>query len=172
MSINYSTSVSVSKTNLSAIVCAHFRNKQPWFEEKNQTLCDALPRFAIHSSTKPRGAKDEWRVSSWLTISTHVKKCIVFSRVLLQYLQALYVYFLKDHHFWNSPLQLKCLQKWKESQTVVRIKTHLTKFVKWVTSRSQNKCWFKMKISCEPAHGIKERREIDGLEELKFIGWD
>ena len=29
-----------------------------------------------------------------------------------------------------------------------------------------------MKISCEPAHGIKERREIDGLEELKFIGWD
>ena len=26
-----------------------------------------------------------------------------------------------------------------------------------------------MKISCEPDHGIKERREIDGLGELKLI---
>ena len=27
-----------------------------------------------------------------------------------------------------------------------------------------------MKISCEPTHGIKERREIAGLGELKFTG--
>ena len=30
--------------------------------------------------------------------------------------------------------------KGKESQTVISIKTHLTKFVKWVTSTSRNKC--------------------------------
>ena len=41
--------------------------------------------FAVHSSTWPSGAKGEWRVSSWLAISTHVEKItIVFPRVLLR----------------------------------------------------------------------------------------
>ena len=40
--------------------------------------------FAVHSSTWPSGAKGEWRVSSWLAISTHVKKYDIFSRVLLR----------------------------------------------------------------------------------------
>ena len=30
--------------------------------------------FAVHSSNWPSGAKGVWRVSSWLSISTHVKK--------------------------------------------------------------------------------------------------
>ena len=40
--------------------------------------------FAIHSSPWPSGAKGEWRVSSWLAISTQVKKYDIFSRVLLR----------------------------------------------------------------------------------------
>ena len=40
--------------------------------------------FAVHSSTWLSGAKGEWRVSSWLAISTHVKKYDIFSRVLLR----------------------------------------------------------------------------------------
>ena len=48
--------------------------------------------------------------------------------------------FLKDHLFYNAPLQLKCLQKRKEIYTVMRIKIHFTTFVKWVTRRSRNKC--------------------------------
>ena len=41
--------------------------------------------FAVHSSNWPSGAKGVWRVSSWLSISTHVKKKFdIFSRVLFR----------------------------------------------------------------------------------------
>ena len=49
--------------------------------------------------------------------------------------------------------------KGKRNQNVMSIKTHFTTFVKWVTSRSRNKSWLEMKISCEPDHSLKERRE-------------
>ena len=50
-----------------------------------QTTCiENREGFAVHSSTWPSGAKGEWRVSSWLAISTHVKKYRIFSRVLLR----------------------------------------------------------------------------------------
>ena len=40
---------------------------------------------AVHSSNWPSGAKGVWRVSSWLSISTHVKKKFdIFSRVLFR----------------------------------------------------------------------------------------
>ena len=40
-----------------------------------QTTCiENREGFAVHSSTWPSGAKGEWCVSSWLAISTHVKK--------------------------------------------------------------------------------------------------
>ena len=43
-----------------------------------QTTCiQNREGFAVHSSTWPSGAKDEWRVSSWLAISTQVKKYVV-----------------------------------------------------------------------------------------------
>ena len=36
----------------------------------------------VHSSTRPSGSKGKWCVSSWLAISTDVKKYDIFSRVL------------------------------------------------------------------------------------------
>ena len=40
-----------------------------------QTTCiENREGFAVHSSTWPSGAKGEWCFSSWLAISTHVKK--------------------------------------------------------------------------------------------------
>ena len=44
-----------------------------------QTTCiENREGFAVHSSTWLSGAKGEWRVSSWLAISTHVKKYDIF----------------------------------------------------------------------------------------------
>ena len=44
--------------------------------------------FAVYLSTWPSDAKGEWRVSSWLAISTYVKKYVIFSRVLLRLFSA------------------------------------------------------------------------------------
>ena len=48
-----------------------------------QTTCiENRDGFAVHSSTWPSGAKGEWRVSSWLAISTRVKeKKMIFFHV-------------------------------------------------------------------------------------------
>ena len=44
-----------------------------------QTTCiENREGFAVHLSTWLSGAKGEWRVSSWLAISTHVKKYDIF----------------------------------------------------------------------------------------------
>ena len=44
--------------------------------------------FAVHSSNWPSGAKGVWRVSSWLSISTHVKKYLFFTCVVTAFLKA------------------------------------------------------------------------------------
>ena len=44
--------------------------------------------FAVHSSTWSSGAKDEWRVSSWLAISTREKIRYLFTCVVTAILRA------------------------------------------------------------------------------------
>ena len=67
------TSLSASDTDflvfLAAIIGEN-SDKQLWLENREG--------FAVHSSTRPSGAKGEWRISSWWAISTHVKKYDIF----------------------------------------------------------------------------------------------
>ena len=55
-----------------------------------QTTCiENRGVFAVHSSTWPSGAKGEWRISSWLDISTHVEKIrYFFTCVVTTFLRA------------------------------------------------------------------------------------
>ena len=86
---NFSTSVSVCKTNFSAIVRANLRNKQLWIGNKINKQINSLRCFAIHQSTRLSGAKGEWRFCSWLAISTQEKKYdIFFTCVVTAFLRA------------------------------------------------------------------------------------
>ena len=63
------TALSVSDTDFFSVLAAIVRessDKLPCIENREG--------FAAHSSTWPSGAKGEWRISSWLAISTHVGK--------------------------------------------------------------------------------------------------
>ena len=63
------TALSVSDTDFFSVLAAIIRessDKLPCIENREG--------FAAHSSTWPSGAKGEWRISSWLAISTHVGK--------------------------------------------------------------------------------------------------
>ena len=72
------TSLSISDTDFFV-----FSRQNSW--KLRQTSCiENREGFAVHSSTWPSGAKGEWRCSSWLAISRHVKKYDFFSRVLVQ----------------------------------------------------------------------------------------
>ena len=62
------TSLSVSDKDF--LVFSHHN-----LRKLRQTTCtENCKGFDVHSSTWPSGAKGEWRVSSWLAVSTHVKK--------------------------------------------------------------------------------------------------
>ena len=68
------TALSVSDTDFFSVIAAIIRessDKLPCIENREG--------FAAHSSTWPSGAKGEWRISSWLAISTHVEKIRYFS---------------------------------------------------------------------------------------------
>ena len=63
------TSLSASDTDFFGVLAGIIQ------ESSEKLLCiENSEGFAVHSSTWPIGAKGEWRVSSWLAISTNVKK--------------------------------------------------------------------------------------------------
>ena len=73
------TSLSFIDTDFLSVLAAIIR------ESSDKLLCaENREGFAVYSSTSLSGAKGEWRISSWLAISTHVKKYDVFSRLLLR----------------------------------------------------------------------------------------
>ena len=80
------TSLSVSDTDF-LVFSRHDLRKL------RQTTCiENREGFAVHSSTWPSGAKGEWRCSSWLAISRHVKKYdFFFTRVGTALLRAGYL---------------------------------------------------------------------------------
>ena len=68
-----------------------FSRQNSW--KLRQTTCiENREGFAVHSSTWPSGTKGEWRCSSWLGISRHVKKYdVFFTRVGTALLRAGYL---------------------------------------------------------------------------------
>ena len=78
------TALSVSDTDFFSVLAAIIRessDKLPCIENREG--------FAAHSSTWPSGAKGEWRISSWLAISTHVEKIrYFFTYVVTAFLRA------------------------------------------------------------------------------------
>ena len=53
-------------------------SRHNWRKLRQTTCIENREGFAVHSSTRPSGAKGEWRISSWWAISTHVKKYDIF----------------------------------------------------------------------------------------------
>ena len=85
-----------------------------------QTTCiENRGDFAVHSSTWPSGAKGVWRISSWLDISTHVKKYVIFSRVLLRLFSG------PEIHVWHRRLCDKIIYMQLKLKTLSPIMTDL-----------------------------------------------
>ena len=69
------TALSVSDTDFFSVLAAIIR--------------ESSDKHSCHSSTWPSGAKGEWRISSWLAISTHVEKIrYFFTYVVTAFLRA------------------------------------------------------------------------------------
>ena len=87
--LNAQLSVYFLKESLNLIVCQRyvFFSVLAAIIRKSsgkQLALRCVKAFFVYSSTWPCGAEGEWRVSSWLAISTHVNKYDIFSRVLLR----------------------------------------------------------------------------------------